>query len=59
MDILRREGFNIINSNANRLSIEINSSERINAINKLIGENIPIDDFFTEEPTLENIMNEV
>ena len=59
LEILNRNGFNKISLNKNSITVELISSERVCAIKSLLSENIKVNDFYIEEPTLESIMREV
>ncbi|MBI4229030.1 MAG: ABC transporter ATP-binding protein [Deltaproteobacteria bacterium] len=57
--ILEREGFSDISLNGTKMSINIINSERILPLKKLLLSEIDVEDFYIEEPSLEEIMAEV
>ena len=57
--ILEQEGFSDISLNGTRMSINIINSERILPLKKLLLSEINVEDFYIEEPSLEEIMAEV
>ena len=59
LTLLKQEGFRDISLNGTRLSINITNSEKTLPIKKLLVSEIDIEDFFIEEPSLEEIMAEV
>ena len=56
--LLEQEGFSDISLNGTRLSINITNSEKTPLIKKLLVSGINIEDFYIEEPSLEDIMAE-
>lgn len=59
LTLLRQEGFSDISLNGTRLSIDIKNSEKTLPIKKLLISDINIEDFYIEEPSLEEIMAEI
>jgi ABC-type multidrug transport system ATPase subunit len=59
LTLLEQEGFSDISLNGTRLSIKISNSEKTLPIKKLLASEINIEDFYIEEPSLEEIMAEV
>lgn len=59
LTLLRQEGFSDISLNGTRLSIDIKNSEKTLPIKKLLVSDINIEDFYIEEPSLEEIMAEI
>jgi ABC-type multidrug transport system ATPase subunit len=56
--LLEREGFSDISLNGKRLAVNITNTERTLPIKKLLVSGINIEDFYLEEPSLEEIMAE-
>jgi ABC-type multidrug transport system ATPase subunit len=59
LTLLQHEGFNDISLNGTRLCINIINSEKTLPIKKLLISEINIEDFYIEEPSLEEIMAEI
>ena len=58
LTLLEQEGFSDISFNGTRLSVNITNSEKTLPIKKLLASGINIQDFYIEEPSLEEIMAE-
>jgi ABC-type multidrug transport system ATPase subunit len=58
LTLLEQEGFSDISLNGTRLSMNITNSEKTPLIKKLLVSGINIEDFYVEEPSLEEIMAE-
>jgi len=58
LTLLEKEGFSDISLNGTRLSMNITNSEKTLPIKKLLASGINIEDFYIEEPSLEEIMAE-
>jgi ABC-type multidrug transport system ATPase subunit len=59
LTLLQHEGFNDISLNGTRLCINIINSEKTLPIKKLLISEINIEDFYIEEPSLEEIIAEI